>query len=216
LLDGGGREALDALPDGIHSGLTRPGAKGVFFYFQARPRNGARLHFWKYCDLKNGGGIIDNRYLIANQIACERDTPRVVDPDLFHSVFDLQEKVIANILSSIEEQKAREVAPRSLDPIQQTVATAIQGFLSHPEVDRARAVDAIRFISQPIRRTQAMRLRQAYKEFQRTSDIRDILAAVDEARSQFGEPPQTQPQLKAAPTLTRDDLRLVCFDVISN
>src|SRR5216684_490523 len=71
LLDGGGRETLDALPDGIHSGLTRPGAKGVFFYFQARPHNGARLHFWKYYDLKNGG-IIDNRYLIANLIACEK------------------------------------------------------------------------------------------------------------------------------------------------
>src|SRR5216684_5047275 len=64
LLDGGGREALDALPDGIHSGLTRPGAKGVFFYLQARPRNAARLHFWKYYDFTNGG-IIDNRYLIA-------------------------------------------------------------------------------------------------------------------------------------------------------
>jgi hypothetical protein len=108
----------------------------VFFYFQARPRNGARLHFWKYYDLKNGG-IIDNRYLIANLVACDRDTPRVVDPDLFRSVFDLQEKVIANILSSVEEQKAREAAPRSIDPIQQTVATMVQGFLSHPDVDRA-------------------------------------------------------------------------------
>ena len=112
------REALDALTDGIHSGLARPGTRGVFFYFQARPRNGARLHFWKYYDLKNDG-IIDNRYLIANLIACDRDTPRVVDLDLFRSVFDLQEKVIASIVSSVEEQKAREAAPRTINPIQQ-------------------------------------------------------------------------------------------------
>ena len=40
----------------------------------------------------------DNRYIVANLIACEKDTPRVVDPDIFRSVFDLQEKVIEDIL----------------------------------------------------------------------------------------------------------------------
>jgi hypothetical protein len=37
LIDAGGQETLDSLPDGIHSGLAKAGAKGVFFYFQARP-----------------------------------------------------------------------------------------------------------------------------------------------------------------------------------
>ncbi len=35
LLDNGMRQQLEALPDGIHSGLMRQGAKGVFFYFTA-------------------------------------------------------------------------------------------------------------------------------------------------------------------------------------
>jgi hypothetical protein len=61
--------------------------------------------------------MVDNRYLIANLIACERDTPRVIDPELYGSVFDLQEKAIDNILTSVIEQKAREAAPRTLDPI---------------------------------------------------------------------------------------------------
>jgi hypothetical protein len=47
VLVGGGREALEALPEGIHSGLTRLGAKGVFFYFQGGPKGGDKLHFWK-------------------------------------------------------------------------------------------------------------------------------------------------------------------------
>ena len=216
LLDSGGREAFDELPDGIHSGLMRPGAKGVFFYFQGRPADSERLHFWKYYDLK-GGNIVDNRYLIASLIACDRDTPRVIEPEIFSAVFDLQEKVIANILSSVEEQKARESAPRSVDPIQQTVATAIQGYLSHPEVDRARAVEAIKFVSQPMRKTQVTRLRQAYKEFQATSNIAVLLDAVEEVRAKFGEP-----QGRAAgearsggPKLSRDDLRLICFEVLS-
>jgi superfamily II DNA or RNA helicase len=216
LLDGGGREALEALPDGIHSGLARPGAKGVFFYFQARPHDCARSHFWKYYDLKNGG-IVDNRYLIANLITCDRDTPRVVDPAVFGSVFDLQEKVIANILSSVEEQKAREAAPRSIDPIQQTVATAIQGLLSRPDVDRARAVEAIKFVSLPMRKTQANRLRDAFKEFQQGGNIMPLLGAIEEIRARFGEPAASQPTAQEpAPSISRDDLRLICFDVICN
>ena len=214
LLDGGGREALDALPDGIHSGLTRPGAKGVFFYFQACPHNGSRLHFWKYYDLKSGA-IVDNRYLIANLIACDRDTPRVVDPDVFESVFDLQEKVIAKILGSVEEQKAREAAPRSIDPIQQTVATAIQGFLSHPDVDRARAVEVIKFISLPMRKTQVTQLREAFKDFQRSNELQRLIAAVDEIRAKFGERRvQPRDEKATADSIARDDLRLICFDVI--
>lgn len=58
LLDSGGREAFDELPDGIHSGLVRPGAKGVFFYFQGRPADSDTLHFWKYYDLKAGASWI--------------------------------------------------------------------------------------------------------------------------------------------------------------
>ena len=52
LLDGGGREALEALPDGIHSGLARPGAKGVFFYFQARPATALGSTFGNTTTLK--------------------------------------------------------------------------------------------------------------------------------------------------------------------
>jgi superfamily II DNA/RNA helicase len=48
LLDGGGKEMLQSLPDGIHSGLLKPGAKGAFFYFQAQPNNSDKLHFWEY------------------------------------------------------------------------------------------------------------------------------------------------------------------------
>lgn len=116
--EAGGREMLDSLPHGIHSGLAREGAQGVFFYFQADALEG-KLHFWKHYDLKDQR-VLDNRYLIANLIACERDTPRVVEPEMYQMVFDLQEKVIEEILYSFEEQRALQSAPRSVDAIQQT------------------------------------------------------------------------------------------------
>src|SRR5207248_10204197 len=89
LLDAGMRKMLEELPDGIHSGLAREGAKGVFFYFTA-PLNGtssptgnssSRQHFWRYIDLTTdtrGGHIEDNRYVITNLIQCQFDTPRIV------------------------------------------------------------------------------------------------------------------------------------------
>ncbi len=85
LLDSGMRQQLEALPDGIHSGLTRQNAKGVFFYFTAPDKQktgkGMRQHYWRYIDLTEdwrGGRIEDNRYVITNLIQCQPDTPRVV------------------------------------------------------------------------------------------------------------------------------------------
>ncbi len=216
LLGAGGQEMLESLPDGIHSGLARAGAKGAFFYFQAPSHEGRNLHFWKYYDLKEQR-VIDNRYLVANLIACERDTPRVVDPDLLGSVFDLPEKVIEDILQSVQEQRALESAPRSVDPIQQTVATALQGYLNHPDVERKRAVEAIRFLNQPMLAVQVRDLRQAYKDFQRKGDVKVLLEMVEGLREGFGEQRAAVQRKEVAPvkSLNREDLRLICFDLVT-
>jgi hypothetical protein len=177
LLDAGGQKMLEALPDGIHSGLAKARARGIFFYFQARPLAGERMHFWKYYDMRDQR-IIDNRYVIANLIACDRDTPRVVDLELFHTVLDLQEKVIADILQSAQEQRALEVAPRAVDPLQQTVATALQGYLHHPEVDRRRTIEAIRFLHQPLLAVQVRHLRLAYRRFQAEGDVPALIIGI--------------------------------------
>jgi hypothetical protein len=216
LLDAGGREMLESLPDGIHSGLAKAGAKGVFFYFQGRAIEGGKLHFWKFLDLKDQR-IVDNRYITANLIACEKDTPRAIDPAISRAVFDLQEQVIEDILRSVEEQRALEVAPRSVDPIQQTLATVIQGYMNHPDIERRRAIDAIRFLSQPMLAVQVRELRQAYRDFQRTAEVKALLATVDELRSRVGEPQARQQSSGMGPVsqLRREDLQLICFDLIT-
>jgi hypothetical protein len=142
VLETEGREMLEELPDGIHSGLLKPGNRGAFFYFQGRPAGEEKLHFWKYYDMQ-AKEIIENRFIIANLIACEKDTPRVVDPDMFDQVFDIQEKAIESILKSFGQQQALEKAPRALDPIQQSIATTIQTYINHPDIDRKRAIAAI-------------------------------------------------------------------------
>jgi len=157
--------------------------------------------------------IVDNRYIVANLIACQRDTPRVVDPDIFRSVFDLQEKVIEDILQSEEERRALEVAPRSVDPIQQTVATALQSYLNHPDVDRHQAIEAIRFLNQPMLAVQVRKLRQTYRDFQSKGDIKLLLAAVEELRKNVGGE-ESRKEGSATKSLKREDLRLICFDLL--
>ena len=117
----------------------------------------------------------------------------------------------------MEEQKAREAAPRSIDPIQQTVATTIQGLLSHPDVDRARAVEAIKFVSLPMRKTQVTQLREAFKDFQGDNNFQSLVASIEEIRAKFGEPAAIhQTDNRAPASVSRDDLRLICFDVVGS
>jgi hypothetical protein len=214
MLEGGAREAVAELPDGIHSGLVKPNAKGVFFYFQVR-RGDNRQHFWRYFDLKDRS-ILDNRYLIANLIQCEPSTLRVVDPDAIRNVFAIQEEVIADILISVAEQKALEVVPRTIDSVQQIIATAIQGYLNHPEVDRKEAIDLIRFLNQPMLVVQIKALRAALKDFKAVGQVKQLMDAVRNLRKMLAEPdaPAYNNQSDRSP-LKREDLKLICFDFLS-
>ena len=129
LLDTGAREMLESLPGGIHSGLARDGEKGMFFYFTAPGSRGeGRRHFWRYYDIR-GERVLDNRFLIANLIACSPDTPRVVgDCD----VFAIQDRVRNHILGSVREQQAMQAAPRILDPVATDGHNAATGVSEQP------------------------------------------------------------------------------------
>ena len=216
LLNTEGREMLEELPDGIHSGLIKPGNRGIFFYFQGRPESGERLHFWKYYDLKTNE-MIDNRFIIANLIACERDTPRVVDPDMFSQVFDVQEKVIGNILQSFDRQQALEKAPRTLDPIQQTIATTIQSYINHPDIDRGGAIAAIKFLNEPRLAVQIKELREIYKTFTKDGQAKQLIDKISHMIKKTGvnEKRETTLSTSSRINLQREDLYLICFDFIS-
>jgi len=211
LLRAGGGEMLESLPHGIHSGLVKPGAKGVFFYFEAdRPDGDGRYHFWKYCDLGTGK-ITDNRYVIAGLIACSPDTPRVV-ADV--PIFEIQDRVIEDILTGHETQQALERVPKAIDPFQQTVAITLQGFISHPSLKRQEVMEALRYLALPLPGAQVRDLRKAYQTFNGSRDPAVLLDAVRDLIARYGTGPQAGSPVTET-RLDRDDLRLVCFDVLS-
>jgi hypothetical protein len=214
-LEAGGREMLEDLPDGIHSGLNRRGARGLFFYFRAGEGTETQ-HFWRYVDLLEDR-ILDNRQVIASYIACQKETARVIDPLLWSRVFELQERVIEDVLRSVREQASLEVAPRTIDPVQGSVSAAVQGYLNHPDVSRERAVAVLRFLRAPMVGVAVKELRSAFRLFQKKPDIQALLGAVENLREKTGG-------VMAAPEagtserprhLTRDELRLICFDLVT-
>ncbi len=164
LNSGGRRRCWMRCPTGFIRGYYGQ-RRGVFFYFQGSPKGSDTLHFWRYLDLLDGK-VIDNRYIIANLIACDRDAPRVVEPEILGSIFDHQETVIEDILRSHREQEAIKLAPRTIEPIQQTVATLFQTFMNHPDVERPRVIAAIKSLSGPM---PAVQVERAAKDFQAIS-----------------------------------------------
>ncbi|MCC7107035.1 MAG: helicase [Chloroflexi bacterium] len=209
LLERGWQQRLQDLPDGIHSGLARQGARGVFFAFTApAPRGDGRQHFWRYFDLRDRR-ILDNRFLIANLIACEEDTPRVAgDTD----IFQIQDLVIEDILAKAQEQRAVEHSPRVLDPVQQTVVTILQSSMNRPDIERAEARRLIQSLSVPLPGVHVRALRSAYQSFARDRDLGGLIEAIRAVP--VAEHSASPSQHEHRSVLAREDLHLVCYDYV--
>ncbi len=208
MLNKGGSSTLDDLPNGIHSGLRRDRSYGMFFYFQAPRSDGqGRRHFWRYIDARTHE-VGENRYEIAQVIACQPDEPRHIgDQD----VFVLQERVIEHILSAEREVEAKAAAPTVVDPIQQTVTEELKDAIRRRTVDREQAKTCIGFLGQPMGRCApppATRgLSDVWSEAKRTipDPARRRPGRWRNAVRQRGPPCRPQPRGLAQP---RDDLEL--------
>ena len=160
---------------------------------------------------------MDNRYIMANLISCNKEEPRIVDEGIWSDIFDIQEKVIEDILSSFQKQQALQAAPRTVDPIQQTLATTLQGYINHPDVDRDEAITAIKFLNEPMLNVQIRKLREINKRFQADGDAIWLLAAIKDLQRDLGKSSEKiLSRFSSDPIeLSRNDLRLICFDIIS-
>ena len=208
LLAGGAKERLDALPDGIHSGLQHSNYRGLFFYFTAPDPNGIAQHFWRYYDLQTQQ-ILDNRFLIASLIACAPDTPRVIGEA---DVFTIQAKVQLHILDSVQAQAAAEAAPTIVEPIQQTVAAVLREHLNNPALKRSEVRTVLRVLSLPMTRVMLNQVKTAYQAYQTNEDVKQLL---ERLRHDLNEPePPIQQQSTNAALLTAYDLHLQCWEYV--
>ena len=222
LLDSGMRQSLEALPDGIYSGLLHQGVKGVFFAFTAPDKQHTttkerrkRQHYWRYIELSENTGrrrIEDNRYLITDLIRCQPDTARFVPGSDEANIFDLQEKVIESILLSSIEQVAVEEAPKLLDPIQQTIIATLHSYVNSPGFDRKEIIVAMQKLNVPLPRVYVKTLRKAFEAFKTDKQVHNLLSAVQSIENQVSI--EKRPESEKRSQLKREDLKLICFDYV--
>ena len=118
-------------------------------------------------------------------------------------------------MQSSEVQVAVEEAPKLLDPIQQTIATTLRGYINNPAVSRKAIIAAIQRLNEPQPNVYMRSLRKAYEAFTATNQIGELLAAVQGISSTTETPEDSNtsnPESKSP--VKREDLKLICFDYI--
>jgi SNF2 family DNA or RNA helicase len=205
---------LTALDSGIHSGLQRQGASGIFFYFTAPHPDGGRLHFWRYYDVQRRE-ILDNRYQIMQLIACGPETPRYPPPYAELNVFHLQEKVIDNILKDFVKQQAVMLVDKPVTEEQNIAADILRQQANNPTSDRAEIRELRRALKQPLVGASIQKLRAALKHFSATSDFDSFLETLRMLLADQYSVPATATSELARIVLTREDLHLVCYEYVS-
>jgi len=77
-------------------------------------------------------------------------------------------------------------------------------------------MDAIRYLATPLVGAQIRELRKAYQECSKSRDPRELVDSVTDMMQRYGVRAESQDEDTRTVALTRDDLRLVCFDVLSS
>jgi len=209
MLNRDGADQMIDLPNGIHSGLRREKCHGMFFYFQAPRTDGiGRRHFWRYVDGRDHE-VLENRFEIADRIACQPDEPRYVG---HLDVFALQDKVIEHILNAEQEAEAKAAAPTAVDPIQQTVTEELKNSLRRRTIDRERAKTCIAFLGQAMGRALHVKLKDIYEEWASSHDDTALLSTVGVLADQFAKDRQPTTNVRR---LKREDLELICYEYLS-
>ncbi|MFQ5593612.1 MAG: helicase-related protein [Anaerolineae bacterium] len=207
------QEWVTDLDDGIHSGLQRDYARGVFFYFKAPHPDGGSSHFWRYYDLRRRE-IIDNRYQIMQIIACGPETPRFPPPYDEIDIYDLQEKVMADILGHIEQQTSAAIVGSPVAEEQNIARQVLQQHLSNPALDRAELQKLRKFLKQPLVGASVATLRQALKVYSASSDPQPLVQAIGELYQQQGRIDMAAAETPRVSRIAREDLHLVCYEYI--
>ncbi len=215
LLNRGMRRELEALPDGIHSGLLRNQARGVFFCFLFCPGKRERIHYWRYIDLSEGvqsAHVEENRYIITSLIQCPPETARFVPECDEVSIFELQERAIASIIQASVRESVIGDIPKILDPIQPTLRTVLQRYMNSPHIKRQEVISALQKVNVPQPRVHIKTLKKAYQTFSADGNVQALIDTINTIGVPVGSSGDVQGQEKAV--LKREDLKLICFEYV--
>lgn len=204
---------LTDLDDGIHSGLERRDARGMFFYFTAPHPEQGRSHFWRYYDIQQNR-IIDNRYQIMQIIACGPETPRFPPPYREVNVYEVQERIIESILADVEQQEVAAIVAKPVAEEQNIVSQILQEHLNSPEFDRRELRELRKFLKQPLVGASVQRLRKSLQDYTSSGQLEELIQVVRDLYQQQGNQPVENGAITHKKRLKREDLYLICYEYV--
>ncbi len=204
---------LTNLDDGIHSGLERQESRGIFFYYTAPHEGNGRHHFWRYYDFDRRE-IIDNRYLIMQLIACGPETPRFPPPHDEIDVYEIQEKVIADILGDVEQQQAAEIVAKPVAEEQAIVSQILRQQLHNPDYDRDEIKQLRNFLKEPLVGASVQQLRDGMKAYSAATNVQSLMSTLRQLYEAQGQNAVQLSDKEKSKRLTREDLHLICYEYI--
>jgi len=90
-----GKDKIKKIPDGVGSGLKKPGYYGLFVAFKDKER-----HYWCYYDLKTGK-ISESKLEAIRLIRCKKEEPRAeLDFDPYEIIRKVREHILARLRTS--------------------------------------------------------------------------------------------------------------------
>ncbi|PIV68277.1 MAG: hypothetical protein COS08_07025 [Euryarchaeota archaeon CG01_land_8_20_14_3_00_38_12] len=112
-------EDIDSIPYGVHSGLKKNKAAGIFFYY----KYGDDFHFWYLYDVSTGN-IIKNKTEIIDFIECPSKEKRVI-PNFFDKIFEVNRIILEEIEGSYKDLEQKRIVDTSLAEIDRDKSTKI-------------------------------------------------------------------------------------------
>lgn len=97
-------------------------SRGLLFYFTAPHSEGGHAHFWRYYNSATRDQLEQPLPDHAAYCLWARETPRFPPPYDEVDIYDLQERIIADILGNIEQQHAAAVVSKPVAE-EQTIAS---------------------------------------------------------------------------------------------
>ncbi len=221
-LAAGGGPALEALPDGIHSGLSAGRKRGVFFFFRVPRAGEPPLRVWQFVEVPNAktdavGRVEDNRFVIAQAIQASVETPRVVDPAMFRARFDLHDAALKAFQASVERIDSLAVVGTRLDKTQSAVVATLQSALKDATgTMRSRVRAVLAGLREPQRQSTISRLKRVTSAYQRGRDVEEFISALERlglARDLENATGEKQQKKRVEFDLER--AQLVCFQFVA-
>ena len=169
-------EKLDAIPNGVYSGLEKiKRIKGIFFYYMYAKD----FHFWYLYDIANNT-ILTNKTEILEYIKCDQTEARAI-PDFFEKVYEIIKTILDKIerdyseielsqtqdsrLKDLSKQRGTRFLKKLIDEVEFQLDDYLEKYPTDDEIEKEWDDVEDLLVSTPLTKKRLQVLRKFWKKF---------------------------------------------------